>query len=335
MNGLVIGGGSAGKNYLLAGIKLGHSMYLYEKETTKSAELKHEIQKLNLVNQLENLETYFDYIVISTTADSHLENAITAVTYSPKYLIVEKLLTNSLFELDALVSLQESNPNIHFESHNRWKLLGVTSGISRLTKRFDLGELISFSSIGGAMCLATGGVHWLASFSSLFALDQKEFEISGDLKFTTQKNRPKFDTANGDMQILIGGKRIRFEYNDISRVTPFQLLLFEEGYISLNFSGEYQVFRNNLPKLGSSRKYDLAKLCDQGSLVTDYLDPFESLLNSLGSDYHDPLDFKGSVRANEIILLAMQLSQKSNLTQQDLESTRLNPSSYRKPWRIT
>ena len=151
MKGLVIGGGGAGKNYLLAGVKLGHSMYLYERESRTSTDLKQEIQELTLVNQLENLESIFDYIVISTTADSHLETAIAAVALNPRYLVVEKLLTNSLSELDTLVSLQESNPSVNFRSHNRWKLLGVTSGISRLTEKFNLGELISFSSIGGAM----------------------------------------------------------------------------------------------------------------------------------------------------------------------------------------
>jgi hypothetical protein len=214
-------------------------------------------------------------------------------------------------------------------------LLGVTSGISRLTEKFNLGELISFSSIGGAMCLASGGVHWLASFNELFALDKKEFEISGNLKFSIQKNRPKFDTASGDIQLLIGRKRIRFEYSELSRVTPIQLYLFEEGQISLNFSGEYQVFRNNLPRLGSLRKYDLAAMCDQGNLMAGSINPFESLLDSLSADCHDPLDFQGSVRANEIILLAMQLSQKRKLTHLDLQSTRLNLNSYRKSWRVT
>ncbi|ASY10019.1 Gfo/Idh/MocA family oxidoreductase [Candidatus Planktophila lacus] len=335
MKGLVIGGGSAGKNYLLAGVKLGHSMYLCERESKKSADLKQEIQELTLVDQLENLESVFDYIVVATTADSHLENAIMAVALSPKYLIVEKLLTNSLSELDTLVSLQASNPKVQFRSHNRWKLLGVTSGISRLNERFDLGELISFSSIGGAMCLASGGVHWLASLNELFTLDQKEFEISGNLKFSIQKNRPKFDTAIGEIQVLIGGKRIRFEYSELSRVTPMQLLLFEEGHVSLNFSGEYQVFRNDLPKLGSSKKYDLATMCDQGNLIPGSINSFESLLDSLSGDCPDPLDFQGSVRANEIIILAMQLSHKRKLTQQDLQSTRLDLNSYTKSWRVT
>jgi hypothetical protein len=335
MKGLVVGGGSAGRNYLFAGAELGHSMYLHELDLRKSADLKQELHELTLVSQLENYESTFDYIVISTTADSHLEIAKTAVALNPKYLVVEKLLTNNLSELDALVSLQESNPNVRFRSHNRWKLLGVTSGISQLSEKFDLGELISFTSIGGAMCLASGAVHWLSSLNEMVALETGEFQLSGKLKFSLQEKRPKFDTAHGDMQFQIGGKQIRFEYSELSRITPVQLLLFEEGQITLTFSGEYQVFRNNLPKLGSLRKYDLAVMHDQGNLIEGSSNPFETLLHSLGRDCHDPLDFQGSVRANELILLAMQLSHKRKLTHLDLQSTRLNSNSYRKSWRIT
>lgn len=335
MRGLIVGGGSAGKNYLLAGVKLGHSMFLHDQDSTKSIELKQEIPNLTIVNNFAMPESSFDYIIISTTSDTHLRLATIAAAHKPKYLVVEKLLTNNLSDLDALVSLRESYPHVRFVSHDRWKLLGLNSRISRLIEQFELGKLVSFNSIGGAMCLASGAIHWLASLDEFFALYEEDFQMSGDLNFSNQKNREKFDIVNGVLQVIIGGRYIRFEYSACSKVTPVQVLLFEEGIISINFSGEYQVFRRNSSIRDSVKRYFQADLCEQGAAIFRSDNPFESLLESLGHNNYNPQNFLGSVRATELIILAMQLTQKKVLTQLDLKSMRLDPNLYKKSWRIT
>ena len=335
MNGLVIGGGNAGQAYLKAGTKLGHSLTLHERDPRIAQELDASFKNLRVAAEFEELENEFDYIVIASTSDSHLEIARKVVALNPRNLIIEKILTNSLHDLDDLVLLRNSNIEIEFTTHSRWSILRVAERINALIEKYKLGELVDFYSAGGGMCLASGSIHWLSSLYNLFGLHGKNFQLTGNIESITQERRPAFDIIQGEIRFQFGNKLVGFRYNNRARVAPMQVFLFEDGIITLNFSGEYEVFRNNLTESNSRKRYDLGFAREKGNMIGTSANPFELLLISLENGVSQIIDFNNAVRASELIILSMQLTNRAQLNQSDLFKTREKPELYNKFWRIT
>jgi len=338
LKGLIVGFGNAGSRYLRSALDLNHKVTVFDSDYRKVKNLANEYSNITLAMNLEFIGTRFDYAVISTNSDSHLQIFDILASYSnpPKIIIVEKLITNSFSNLDAFRNILHHQTRIKLKTHNRWKLLGAVDALQRLALDFNLGTFVHFSSIGGGMCLASGSIHWIASFYDMFSINLKDFEIRGDISLFKQESRPQYNTALGNLELKFPTTSLNFKSLPTSHIAPIQIFLFEHGVITLHFTGEYQVTKGD-PEgfLSKPFRYTTLKIVESGVLFGSNLDPFTNLLREIESS--DPVlsDFGNALDANELILLSQLLPKESPINASSFKKLRQESKTYNRPWTVT
>jgi hypothetical protein len=338
LKGLIVGCGSAGSRYLRSALDLNHKVTVFDSDNRKVKTLAKEYSDIKIAIDLEFVHTIFDYAVISTNSDSHLQifNILSSYSNPPEIVIVEKLITNSFSNIDSFRNVLQRQTKINLRTHNRWKLLGAVGALQRLAFDFNLGTFLHFSSIGGGMCLASGSIHWIASFYDMFAINLEDFEIRGDISLFKQESRPQYSTALGNLELKFPNTSLDFKSLPTSHVAPIQIFLFEHGVITLHFTGEYQVAKGD-PEgfLSKPFRYTTLKIMESGVLFSPNLDPFTNLLREIESS--DPVlsDFVNALNANEIILLSQLLPKESPINSSSFKKLRQEAKTYNRSWTIT
>lgn len=338
MNGLIVGCGSAGRQYLKAGISLGHTISVVERQ--KSAFQEDSIRHLDFYGHtsLESLNESFDYAIVATPSEYHLEIARDIIEHVSiaKCLVVEKLIANSLKELEAFDSLIKTTGKLKFLTHNRWALLGVPCRISQLCEVYQLGRLISFNSIGGGMCIASGSIHWLSSFYEIFEIDLENFQILGDVSFSPQGKRPHLDYVEGRVEFRFPTTSINFSYNPRSHITPTQIFLFEHGAIVLQFSGEYQVVKGDPEKFALEFfRYKVCSIVETGNMYNVDANPFFNLLLSIQKSEFNATDFQNAINASKLIIYSLHLASVKKITKENTNSIKSDTNAYSMKWRVS
>lgn len=334
MRGLIVGAGNAGLNYLKSAIALNHSVDLCESNMKDKGYINDLCPDVLVLRSIEEVEKNYDYIIIATGASSHLSLSMELIKLSPKTLVVEKLISNNLRDLDEFSLLQAANPHVLFTSHNRWSLLAVDQEVDNLRIKHSLGTFVSFQSIGGAMCLATGSIHWLASFYDFFELNAG-YDLYGSIKAHAQSTRPDLDVINGSFEVRYKSKSLNFHYFNDSKIAPYQTFLFEYGAILMNFDGNYQIIVSKNLNSASLKRYEVGTIIEQGNLMRVGDNPFTNLLNQISSNKVSQSSFFQTIKANELILLSMQLFERNHISYSELGSIKSDPTVYNFDWRIS
>lgn len=337
MKGLIIGLGSAGKQYLKAAVSMGHELQVVERDRHILETYSSLQSSVKLFPNLRSIENDVDYVIVATTAETHLEVALEVLKKkTPKYVVIEKIISNSLAELDKFRQLIKDRDEIIFVTHSRWQLLGTKKLVENSVENHTLGRFISFDSIGGGMCLITGSTHWLTTFPELFKINDNNFEISGNVSFSPQENRPNLDYVNGFINIRFFEANIRFAYSHHSFITPTQFFLFEHGAIVLHFDGQYQVLKGNPEEFSALKfRYKKSKVVEVGNSIGDSADPFRTLLEELTVGQIDRSAFQRAILTNELLIYALHLNGNRVITFQEATRMRQNQKIYTTKWRVS
>jgi hypothetical protein len=166
---LLIGLGSIGQFHL------NKLIYLYKHITVIEPDIsKHKIAINNgctirfykSLSGLKDLKSY-NFAVIANWGPDHFETVNNLQITGVKKFLIEKPLCDSLWEVDKFEKLIKSR-KISIISHFQWSYSYLPELIKEYSSKGKLGNPISIVVNGGAKCLATNGIHFLALANVIF-----------------------------------------------------------------------------------------------------------------------------------------------------------------------
>ena len=241
---LIIGIGSIGKNYLNEAIKRKLKCFVFDLKysPTSSQNTTYISSKLELKKILSQIN--IDYAVISSWTNSHFEYFKLLTKFNIKNILIEKPICSSMGELKEIKRIIKEK-KIKIFSNYRWRLANIHNKINNLSDKYNLGEIISINSIGGAFCLSTGGFHILDLIFSLTNLKLDNINIYSKI------NRTKINPRNKYFFIYEGfinlyNKKNEFyasiNYTNNSYLSPIQIINFREAVMYFTIDGKYKIY---------------------------------------------------------------------------------------------
>lgn len=118
------------------------------------------------LNQVpKNLE--FDLCIIATWGPDHFRTFKNILSKGCKSFIIEKPLTSKLSDLYQLRDLANDH-EIRIMTNLQTNYSNFSARILELTNEFQIGDPLGFHVNGGAKCVATNGIHYLALANKVF-----------------------------------------------------------------------------------------------------------------------------------------------------------------------
>ncbi len=337
---IIIGLGSAGRKYAESAIKLGWEIYAVDPKFPEvfSSNLK----GVTIENKIEDLPGIdFDGAVISNYARDRISVFLEIKERLKKFCIFEKPLSDSIvpiFELEKLVH----KSNLNLLSHHRWSILGLSQEIQLISRRADLGEMVSFELSAGNCDLAAGGLHWIGFSLSLYEAQYgsipKEVVVSGNIQ--AKKSNPRSKELNylsGRLSFCLDTFDCEFNFHEASHIAPNMNVIFQKGAVKWDFTGEYNVssIDTNLDSL-KPYQYKVAKNIENGELKCVKYDPFEKImLAGMGLDADGSVTIEEGILASKILLAGMVSCEKKsqNVSLKDLKN--ISKPLLLKSWNFT
>jgi hypothetical protein len=230
---LLIGHGSIGKFHLEKLVKLVKIIDVVEPlETNRS--LKNPLPptcEVNFYNELSELpnKNFYEFAVIANWGPDHVTTILSLFRRGITNFLVEKPLCDSLRDLKIIEDLV-SERKIKIISHYQWSYSFLPKIIEENAEKFNLGSTISMVINGGAKCLVTNGIHYLALAEILFNSKPVESTIIYDNDAINPRNN-KFVFLEGNATWKYpSSKYLSINFFNKSRVSIIFIINFEFGY---------------------------------------------------------------------------------------------------------
>lgn len=114
-----------------------------------------------------DLSTPPDLGIIASWGPDHFEPAMRLLRADTRRLILEKPVVTRLSDYDRLLETASAR-GTRVVVHHRWRYVPLLKAIKTLAVKHDLGPPRRLTVEGGALCLATGGTHWMDFATLLF-----------------------------------------------------------------------------------------------------------------------------------------------------------------------
>ena len=175
---ILVGVGSVGKTHLR------HLIYRFKKLTLidpKIEEIKKDIEQQKStviefktsIQEISNVEKP-TLVVIATWGPNHFEVFEYFTKLGVKTFLIEKPLADSLKELNQMKKLQKTH-KLHIITHIPILNAKFTKYLEMNQK--TLGNAVAINIFGGAKCIATNGIHYIALANKLFL--NRPIEVGG------------------------------------------------------------------------------------------------------------------------------------------------------------
>lgn len=264
--------------------------------------------KFDDVLEIASEETF---VVVGTTAKDHLSIVKSLASQNVKYLYIEKPLTQSMSDCDEMVNVIKAN-NIKTAVGFYNDYLSLTSNLDRLVKDYGLGELLKISSQGGAVCLATVGVHIIDLANLLFKSKVKEIIGKINSKIKSPRGDEYFIHDGLAYIVFENKKELLLSYNNRTMNSMTIMLTFEYGYIEADYDSEFirvmgfETDCSDRPKYRCERPIELKKI--NNNFIVKFNEFFDTIFYNLlhGGVYCDIKRAQCNMRA----LLGLFISDK-------------------------
>ena len=234
---ILIGAGSIGMKHLKILAETFESVIVVD---PNNKILKH-IQTFSNVNsitylsrlaQLEN-RVKIDLAVISNWGPDHFNTFIKLVSRGVKHFIIEKPLTDSFYELDEMqriINLKKLNvktclPIMYSE---------VPNMLLSFEKAYSIGSPLSITVYGGAKCVATIGIHYIALANYLF----RRRPILANAYLQSDRINPrnsKLLYLEGNTHLVYPGKKyLNLNFSNSSQIDHKCILLYKQSEIIID-----------------------------------------------------------------------------------------------------
>lgn len=232
-NVLLIGHGSIGKFHLEKLIKLVTTIDVVEPLDTNRF-LKNPLPTLCQVNFYSELSKLprnkmYEFAVIANWGPDHINTIVSLFKKGITKFLVEKPLCDSLQDLKIIEDLVLAG-RIKIISHYQWSYSYLPTLIKEKSEKYDLGSTISMVINGGAKCLVTNGIHYLALAEILFNSKPVESTIIYDNDVINPRNN-KFVFLEGNATWKYpNSKYLSINFFNKSHVSIIFIVNFEFGY---------------------------------------------------------------------------------------------------------
>ena len=168
---LLVGAGSIGRYHLKYLSVIFKEIYILDTNLEIiekiNSDLKIRIVKIfHSFSEIDDFEI-FELAVISNLGPDHYVTFINLVEKGVKNFFLEKPLADSLLEIDLIRKAKEKY-DLRIETHFQWSESFLFEQISNCQNTHNLGPVDYINVTGGAKCIATNGIHYLAMANILF-----------------------------------------------------------------------------------------------------------------------------------------------------------------------
>jgi predicted dehydrogenase len=230
---LLIGHGSIGKFHLEKLVKLVKIIDVVE-PLDANRSVKNplpptcEVNFYSKLTELPNKKVY-EFAVLANWGPDHVNTILTLFRMGITNFLVEKPLCDSLHDLKIIEELVLDR-KIKIISHYQWSYSFLPKIIEENAEKFNLGNTISMVVNGGAKCLVTNGIHYLALAEILFNSEPVESSIIYDNEAINPRNN-KFVFLEGNATWKYpNSKYLSINFFNKSRVSIIFIINFEFGY---------------------------------------------------------------------------------------------------------
>jgi len=218
---LLVGAGSIGKRHLEIISERFHSIVVIDPDIEIYKYLSKmpyfdRVEYLSKLPQLKNLSR-IDLAVISNWGPDHYEVFTKLAESGIKNFIIEKPLTDSFYELNQMKQLMESM-KLNVRTNLPILYSDIPEKLLKFEKTYGIGAPRSIIIYGGAKCIATIGIHYVALANYLFK--NRPSAVSAVLR------SHEINPRNKNLVYLEGGA---------------QWIYPNDQYLSLNFSNTSQL----------------------------------------------------------------------------------------------
>jgi predicted dehydrogenase len=117
--------------------------------------------------------------VVSNWGPDHYATFLDLVEMGIKNFVIEKPLTDSFYELDEMQKLVEQN-QINLKTNTSLIYSALPKKLTSFEEKYSLGKPLAIYVYGGAKCIATIGIHYVALANCLF--DSRPISVNASLK---------------------------------------------------------------------------------------------------------------------------------------------------------
>jgi len=245
---LIIGHGSIGSRYKLELLKRNfkpENILIVDKSLDVLNSLKSEGFKcFNSIDQLSTCNNDIDYGIISNWGPDHFEAANFLLNNKCKRLIIEKPVTNSLSNLNNLIE-KTKKLEAYITVHHRWKYLELADIIHAAQNEYQLGEPIGARFIGGALCISTGGIHWLDLACEVLNSEPKSILADLDIDYINPRDKTLAFIGGLVSYRLNNKKFIHVSYSNSNSQSPRTEFVYKHGLIEIDIRGKIKCWKRN------------------------------------------------------------------------------------------
>jgi hypothetical protein len=193
--------------------------------------LKKHACKINFYNNLQTLpdNKFYTFAVIANWGPDHVSTILKLLKKGITKFLVEKPLCDSLSDLKVIEDLVSEN-KIELISHYQWSYSYLPELINEMAIKYFLGNTISIVVNGGAKCLVTNGIHFLALAEIIF----NDIPIASSIIYVNNDINPrnnKFVYLEGNATWKYpNSKYLSVNFFNKSHISLISIINFEYGY---------------------------------------------------------------------------------------------------------
>jgi predicted dehydrogenase len=336
---LLIGHGSIGKFHLDKMVDLVENVDVIEpspKNQTSTIQKKHAC-KINFYNNLSNLPDgkLYTFAVIANWGPDHVSTILKLLQKGITKFLVEKPLCDSLSDLKLIEDLISEN-KIELISHYQWSYSYLPELINEMATKHFLGNVISMVANGGAKCLVTNGIHFLALAEIIF----NDLPIASSIIYVNDEINPrnnKFVFLEGNATWKYpNSKYLSVNFFNKSHISLICIINFEYGYAIIQ-NDEIKMYAipldTRIQLISPTRTANASELIykgpafsyPDGSDGTDLI--YSKLLNGLTSE-----DSTHGIQTIKDFILTLEKNKDSEL---DRDLSRITNEQLKKKWNLS
>lgn len=242
----LIGAGRMGFRFLQAIRKAGHdvAMLFDLAETPYAVACDPDLAALHTRDFAQVLAAELDAVAICTTADSHAALARELIAAGKTRLVIEKPLSQSVTDAEALAELARHSGVRIIVNHGR-RYCANTRQLKAMDGSADTGSLRSVVIKMGGGSLGCVGTHWIDLCNNLFeATPQRVFAALSEESPANNRGQQFFDPGGTAVLLYSGGRRALIDLGDDVGIVGGADFIFERGIVSWTSEGADWSYRH-------------------------------------------------------------------------------------------
>ena len=275
---ILIGFGSIGKVHFQTAAHFYDEIIVVDIDSGKFDECNALSEKLNFkatfIQDLDQLADFqkFDVCIIANWGPDHFNTLERLIALGCNSFIIEKPLTSKLSDLYQLRDLCDQK-ELKVITNLQANFSLFREVLAELIVKFDLGEVLGFQVSGGAKCIATNGIHYLALANQVY--NEWPTHVIADLK-SDLINPRSYDLAFLDGVAnwnYPSGKNLSIHFQNDSHLNVNIRLLFKFAYIEV-INNTYNLFKIDQKDV---QKFTKPAHTSSATLLLSTGDAFETL----------------------------------------------------------